>query len=289
MNVIKTSLLIIMGVLLAQQSMAQDSVFKLDENYPIGVQGTIYLDSDDANVRIVGTEREDVHVKIFRKVTSKGIVFGKKSFEVEIKPRNGNLYIQDIQQHFNVGIVGYMREEYKITIETPSHVNLDIKGDDDDYNIRSINGSITMDVDDGDARLTNCGGDSFDFNLDDGDLTMDQARGSLSLSLDDGEATIKNAAFKNIDVRADDGDIEIATSLEDSGSYSFRVDDGDIDLTVLKGGGIFHIYHDDGHVSASQAFDIKTKEEDETKLRLDAGNARVKMRTDDASIRLRST
>ena len=289
MNVIKTSLLIIMGVLLAQQSMAQDSVFKLDENYPIGVQGTIYLDSDDANVRIVGTEREDVHVKIFRKVTSKGIVFGKKSFEIEIKPRNGNLYIQDIQQHFNVGIVGYMREEYKITIETPSHVNLDIKGDDDDYNIRSINGSITMDVDDGDARLTNCGGDSFDFNLDDGDLTMDQARGSLSLSLDDGEATIKNAAFKNIDVRADDGDIEIATSLEDSGSYSFRVDDGDIDLTVLKGGGIFHIYHDDGHVSASQAFDIKTKEEDETKLQLDAGNARVKMRTDDASIRLRST
>lgn len=287
MNLIKTSLLIF-GLLLLRQSIAQDDIFTLDENYPLSEKGTIYLNSDDANVRIIGSERTDVHVKIYRKITRKGVVFGKESFAVEVKSRNGNLYIQDIQQNVNVSIVGYMREEYEITIETPDHANLDIKGDDDDYDIRSVNGSIAMDIDDADAKLTNCGGDSFDFDFDDGDLTMDQARGSLRLSLDDGEVTIKNAAFESMDVTADDGDIEIATELKDNGSYSFRMDDGDIDLTVLKGGGTFQIYHDDGHISASQAFNIKVKEDDETEFELNAGNARVKMRTDDASVRLRS-
>jgi hypothetical protein len=250
-------------MLFAQLVMAQDGVFNLDENYEIGDKGTIYLDTDDANIRIKGSDRKDIHVKIFRKVTRKGVVFGNDSFEVEIRPRNGNLHIRDIQQQVNVGVIGYMSEEYEILIETPLHVNLDIDGDDDDYEIQNINGSITMDVDDGDARLTNCGGDSFEFDFDDGDLIMDKAQGSLRLSLDDGDVNIRNAAFTSIEVTGDDGDIEIATSLSDDGDYSFRLDDGDLELTVLKGGGTFHIYHDDGHVSASQVFNIKVEEEDE--------------------------
>lgn len=275
-------------MLFAQMGMAQDGVFNLDENYEIGDQGTIYLDTNDANIRIKGTDRKDVHVKIYRKVTRKGVVFGKESFEVEIRPRNGNLHIRDIQQQVTVGVIGYMTEEYEILIESPRHVNLDIDGDDDDYEIQNINGSIIMDVDDGDARLTNCGGDSFEFDFDDGDLIMDEARGSLNLSMDDGDVNIRNAAFTSMNVSSDDGDIEIATSLEDDGDYSFRLDDGDLELTVLKGGGTFHIYHDDGHVSASQAFNIKVEEDDETILELSSGTAHVKMRTDDASIRLRS-
>ena len=145
-----------------------------------------------------------------------------------------------------------------------------------------------MDLDDGDARLTNCGGAAFEFNFDDGDLEMDQARGTLKLTLDDGDANIRNAAFTSIDARADDGEIEIATSLEGNGNYSFRVDDGDVELTILKGGGTFYIYHDDGRVSASQAFKIMVEKDDETKLQLGTGNATVKMRTDDSNVQLKS-
>jgi DUF4097 and DUF4098 domain-containing protein YvlB len=287
MNLIKTSMLT-MGLLTAQYGLAQDDTFKLDKSYEIEPKGTIHLNTDDANIRIIGSDRKDVHVEIFRKITRKGMVFGNETFEVQITPRNGNLYIKDEQLQVHVGVVGYVREEYEITIEAPNGVSLDIDGDDDDYNIRNIHGSIAMDVDDGDAQLTNCQGDSFEFNFDDGDLTMDRASGSLKLSLDDGDAEIQNASFDHIDARADDGDIELATSLSDHGNYSFRVDDGNIDLTVLKGGGTFHIYHDDGHVSASQDFQIKVKEEDETKLELNTGTAQVKIRSDDASVRLKS-
>jgi len=288
MNLVKTSLLSV-GILLTQQTIAQENIaFKLDENYPIESSGTIYLESDDANVKITGANRKDVHVKVFRKVTRKGVVFGDDSFEFEVKPRNGNLYIKDIQQQVNIGVIGYMREEYEITIEAPNTISLEIDGDDDDYDVRNINGSITMDLDDGDARLTNCGGDHFEFDFDDGDLEMDQARGSLKLTLDDGDANIRNASFSSIDARADDGEIEISTALEDNGDYSFRVDDGNVELTVLKGGGTFHIYHDDGRVSASETFKVMVEKDDETKLKLGTGNATVKMRVDDSNVRLRS-
>jgi hypothetical protein len=287
MNLLKTTLLVL-GICTTQLTIAQDNVFKLDENYKIKDHGTVHLNTDDAKVTIQGSERPDVHVKIYRKITRKGVVYGKESFEVEVSERNGDLYIRDIQQQVNVTIVGYMSEEYEILIESPKHVNLDIEGDDDDYEIGSINGRITMNIDDGDATLTNCGGDSFKFDFDDGDLKMDKASGSLKLSLDDGDAMIRNAKFTNINVTADDADIDIATSLDDDGDYSFRMDDGNIDLTILAGGGSFQIYHDDGRVSASQAFDVQVEEDDETRLQLDNGSARIKIHTDDASIRLKS-
>ena len=286
MHLLKTSILTLI-VLTAQQSIAQDNVFKLDEKYPIEANGTIYMDTDDANVRIMGSDRKDVRVNIYRKLTRKGIVFGDESFEVEIKPRGGNLYIKDIQQQVSIGVMGYMSEEYEIKIEAPNTVNLDVDGDDDDYTIRDINGSIAMDLDDGDARLIGCSGSSFDFRLDDGDLEMDEARGSLRISVDDGDVQINNAKLNEIDAIADDGDIEIATTLVDNGNYSFRADDGDIILTVLGGGGTFHIYHDDGRVSASQAFRVLKQEDDETKLQLGDGNATVKVRADDSNVRLR--
>ncbi|NJN43011.1 MAG: hypothetical protein HC811_13070, partial [Flammeovirgaceae bacterium] len=50
--------------------------FHLDKEYKINPAGTIKLKSSDAKVTIVGSDRKDVHVKIDREVTSKGMVFG---------------------------------------------------------------------------------------------------------------------------------------------------------------------------------------------------------------------
>jgi len=40
--------------------------FHLDETYDISATGTLHLNSEDADVRIVGSNRSDVHVKIDR-------------------------------------------------------------------------------------------------------------------------------------------------------------------------------------------------------------------------------
>lgn len=264
---------------------AQD-VYTLDEKYSINSNGTIYLKSDDATVKIKGTDRKDVHVEVFRSVEEKGIQFGNRNFMVDVNEKGGNLYIEEHQESSMVTIIGYVREEYKITIEAPEGTSLMIKGDDDDYRITNINGKIVMDVDDGDADLRQCSGKHFEFDFDDGDITMDIASGYLKLDIDDSDFEVRNASFTEIDADADDGDIHISTSLTDGGSYNFSVDDGSIDLHILSGGGQFRVYHDDSSISASSDFVVEEDDENFTKYNLKNGTARIKVRTDDGRVRL---
>jgi len=265
---------------------AQDT-YELDEKYDVNLNGTISLNTDDAEISILGTNRSDVHLKVYRKVTTKGFVWGEKDFYVEVSSSNGNLTIKDVQKG-STSIMGYYKEEYKIDIEVPLGVSLDINGDDDDYLIRNIAGSIYLDIDDGDAKLVNCTGDDFDFDLDDGDIMMDKGAGSLRVKADDGDVEIKNAQFTSIQARLDDGDLLIETSLAENGDYQISADDSDISLNITSGGGTFEIRHDDSRVRTNGDFNILIDKENYTELQLAKGNATVKVRVDDASISLAS-
>jgi hypothetical protein len=59
-----------------------------------------------------------------------------------------------------VGVVGYYSEEYRIEIEVPIGVSLKVRGDDGDYYIKNISGSVLLDLDDADAELAGCTGDN---------------------------------------------------------------------------------------------------------------------------------
>lgn len=264
---------------------AQDGEFNLDKSYAVNTAGTIVLKTSDADVTITGSDRSDVHVKVYRKITTKGWTVGSQDFTIEVEERNGNLEIIERSSGSHVTFVGYMSETYKIDIEAPRGVNLDLDGDDDDYFISSIDGSITLDLDDGDADFKNCNGRDFSFNLDDGDIRMDKAAGKLSVRMDDGDLEIDNAAFTRIDATVSDGDIKLATTLEDDGDYYIRADDAGLYIVVLGGGGTFDVRHDDTRVSASGDFEIVREKEEETVLELAGGSAKFNIRTDDSHIR----
>lgn len=266
----------------------KDEDIDIDKTYDVNINGTLHLKSDDADVRITGADRNDVHVKIHRRVDEMGIVMGERNFKVEVTERDGDLYIEDFEQSSTLTIVGYMEEEYKITIEMPQTMSLKIRGDDDDYLISNVNGEIRMNVDDGDARFTNCKGNYFDFDFDDGDITMDVASGYLKLNIDDGDFDVEEASFYEIDANIDDGDIDIKTSLNNSSSYAFIIDDGTIDLSILSGGGEFTIYHDDTSISTSEEFKKTHNDENKSTLNLNEGTAKVKIRSDDGRIRLKA-
>ncbi|MEM7109052.1 MAG: DUF4097 family beta strand repeat-containing protein [Bacteroidota bacterium] len=268
---------------LSMCTIAQDDEFKLNGNYPISPSGTIEMWSSDAEVTIKGTDRKDVSVNIYRKVTVKGVSFGDRDFKVEVFEDNGNLVIKE-RTRGSISMMGYRREEYTIDIEAPKSISLNIEGDDDDYLIQDIGGSIALDIDDGDADLRNCSGNDFDFDFDDGDIRMDGGSGRMRVRSDDGDVSVRNASFTEVEVNMDDGDIEIETSLADNGNYFFRSNDGGIYLDVSQGGGEFLIYHEDSRVSFSGDFEVYRDDEDETRLRSRTGNARVKMRVDDGRV-----
>ncbi|MDH5476304.1 MAG: DUF4097 domain-containing protein [Cyclobacteriaceae bacterium] len=285
----KTTIQLFILFIISTTALAQDNGnIDIDKTYDINQKGTLYLKSDDADVSITGTDRKDVHVKIHRRYVEKGIVMGERDFKVEITERSGDLYIEDFEQSGTITIVGYMNEHYEITIEMPKTISLNIKGDDDDYHIKNINGKIRMNVDDGDARFTNCKGSYFDFDFDDGDIVMDVGSGELKLALDDGDFEVEKADFSKVNASVDDGDINIKTSLDNNGTYSFTIDDGSVELTVLSGGGEFTIYHDETSISTIGEFNKTSDYDNKSILNLSKGTANVKIRSDDGQIRLKA-
>jgi len=273
-------------VFTASTAQKKDGIFQLDQDYPMSSTGTVKLSSSDAKVYITGSNRSNAHVKIYRQVTTRGIVFGQEEFGVDVYEDNGNLTIREKSNATVVGMVGYHYEKYEITLEVPEGASLQVKGDDGDYRIRNVDGKIAMDLDDADVELSACSGDSFRFQVDDGDITMDEGRGSLDIEADDGDVRISNAHFTSIIANVDDGDIEIETSLADKGEYRITGEDGLIALTITNGGGKFYIRHGDSRITTEGAWDQIHRSDDRTELVLANGDARVEIRSDDARVRL---
>jgi Putative adhesin len=282
----KNIFLAIFTLCVVSVALAQDGDFHLDNVYKIDKKGTIDLSSSDAKVFITGSLRPDVHVKIDRRVETKGFYNSREEFTVEVESIAGDLRIRERQNSSTSGIITYHKEDYKIEIEAPEGVTLSIRGDDGDYFIKNVNGSISMSIDDADAQLTACKGNKFTFRIDDGDIRMDEGRGSLEVDSDDADVTIYKGQFSSINANSDDGDIVIQTSLADNGQYSFKCQDGLVSLDVTGGGGEFTVHHDDGHISSSGEFRTTYETEDQTRLRLDRGTAKVTVRADDARVRL---
>lgn len=235
-----------LAVSVAAAAALADDRFDLDQVYDMSPDGTIELETRDADVIITGSDRDDVHVEVHyeRKVT--GVGSTDHPFDVAVRERGGDLSIRQAKR--NIVTFGISRVRYEVLIEAPAGAALDISGDDDDYEIGGIDGAIRLHADDASIRLRNCRGKAFDVALADGDLDMDRGAGSLALTFDDGSADIRNADFSEIRVRGNDGGVRIGGALADDGEYSFEMDDGDV-IMDTDGGGGFSVSMQDGAFS----------------------------------------
>jgi hypothetical protein len=264
---------------------AQNGEFHLDKSYKISDTGTVDLRCSDAKVFIIGSTRTSAHVKIDRKVSTKGWSWGGGDFRVEVDEQGGDLSIHQHESGTQVAVIGTYHEEYKIEIEVPSGVSLRVRGDDGDYYIKNIQGGIRLNLDDADAELVGCRGSQFEFRMDDGDIRMDGGTGSLEINGDDADIEIYHADFTNIQAHLDDGDLIIETALHDDGNYYLESEDGTIELKITSGGGMFNIRHDDARVITEGDFNHLEKSENESRLELKNGKAKVSIRVDDARVR----
>jgi DUF4097 and DUF4098 domain-containing protein YvlB len=265
----------------------QGNGYDLDKEYPVAANGILTLKCSDAKVSVSGTTRSNVHLKIHRLVTAKGWLFGEHDeFSVDVNQTRGNLEIEEHKHHQVSGVIGYYSEKYTIDISVPEGMSLTIKGDDGDYQIKNVDGAISIDVDDADIDLAGCSGDSFNFKLDDGDLSMDTGKGKLEIDADDGDIKIANAQFSSINADMDDGDLSIETGIVDNGRYYIQAQDGLVALTITNGGGQFEIQHDDSRITTEGNFEKIEESDERTRIALAKGNANVQIRADDARVRL---
>lgn len=288
MKYLNAALVTLLLCLFSTRLYAQDT-YELDENYSIDANATLHLSSDDADVTIKGTDREDVHLVVYRHIEVEGWkIKSDGEFRMEVENRGGDLYIRERSEGSNRLIVGDISEEYRITLEVPRNIALDVNGDDDSYEISDINLAVRLDADDCDAEFRGMKGDEFDFDIDDGSIRMDEARGRLQLKMDDGNMYVRQGEFSEIEARYDDGELEVATTLVDDGFYRFDFDDGDLELRVAGGGGTFYVEHDDVNLYADKVFEEVSSDEERSEYRLSGGKARVEIDTDDGTVSLRT-
>ena len=237
------------GTALANDGNTKEFEYTLDETYQIAANGTLSLNTEDADVKIVGSNRKDVHVNVYRKVTLKGIFRNNEDkFKIVVTEKDGHLVIREESERRISITIGSYSETYKIVIEVPSTVSLKLRGDDDDYIIKRIHGKISVDGDDGDVEISHCKSKKITIDLEDGDVEIADGIGNLIVDLDDGDLTTVNSKFSNVDITVSDGYLDIETSLYNEGMYQFRTDDGDVKLNITNGGGVFEVRHDDGRV-----------------------------------------
>ena len=255
----------------------KDGEFHLDKTYSIGASGTIYLNSEDAEVRITGSSRSDAHIKIDRTQQIKGFTSGRTEFNVIVENRGDDLHVTE-RERSGVRIqMGSIRTDYRIDIELPESASIRVKGEDDDYVVRNVNGKIYMETEDGDIEIIDCRSSDFEFRLEDGDLKVES---------EDGDVEVRGGSFNDIDIDIEDGDVMLETSLSDDGRYIIRGEDSSIEFVVTNGGGEFSILKDDGSVRASSAFETVRETDHRSDLKLAGGKANVEIRTEDGRVRL---
>ncbi len=269
---------------------AQIKDFHLDQEYAIAKDGTIDLRCSDAKVTVIGTNRTALaHVKIDRTVVTKGWYATKGFFTVDVEANEGNLIIRERQSSQSTVMFGYISEEYTIKLEVPTGASLTIKGDDGNYYITNLKGIIKLDVDDGDVSLTQCKGSDFSFDLNDGRLKMDGGSGFLRINANDSDLEFSECSFTSIDADVADGDLILQSSITDTGNYTLRTQDGLLIFDVLTGGGIFSIRHNDARIHTQGNISSKQESENFTELEVGKGQAKVNIRSNDGSVRLKSS
>lgn len=287
MKLLQNTLLVAILCLIVTPVYAQDSEYNLDETFSVQKNGTIHLNSDDAEVSIKGTDRSDVHLVVYRRVDVDGWnVNTDGTFDVEVENRGGDLYIREDDNEKFQFTVGSIDKEYRITIEAPHDVALELKGDDDRYEISDVNGGVRLKADDSEVELERIKGEEFDFDIDDGSIRMDDGQGRLKLNMDDGEFVVKNGKFSEITADFDDGEMDVTTTLANSGSYKFDMDDGELEFNSAGGGGEFDISYDKRNVHVGSAFKELSSKEGRSVYRLSGGEARIDIDMDDGEVEL---
>lgn len=280
-----------------------------EETYPISAKGTLSISTEDADITIKGADRNDVYVKVWRSV--KGKQWTNKDFGLEYTADGKDVSIVEdySQNNNNLTFSFYSSIEYTIYVEVPHTVLLKMEGDDDNYYIENMANSVSIDAEDGDVVLKSIHGENMDINLDDGDVFMNDVSGNLKLVLEDGDTEIKNGKLnqikmrmddgsldmvntekiKELEIKAYDGDVDIKCDLVDEADVNVNLEDGDLVLRIVDGGGEIEVDHEDGEVSYREGIYelVENGSYSKSLVTTQNGNSKIRISVEDGDVELK--
>ncbi|QNL20660.1 DUF4097 family beta strand repeat protein [Hyphobacterium sp. CCMP332] len=277
--------LITIAVLSSTIQLIAQNTYELNEEYSINKNGLITLNTNDANISITGSERENVHIEIYRKVETVG-AGSDEEFEIKIEERNGNLFIRELRKSEINYWIGYRNIDYRIKLEVPSTVKMVISEDDGDLSISNISGDLDINCEDGDLELNNISARKLNIDIEDGDVEMNKISGFLSLQSEDGDIEANNCSFSKIDLDTEDGDVNIESSLAKDSEYKLETEDGDIKFYISGSGAKLNLNCEDGNISVEGDFNELINKEGQRQIEFGDKSALVYLNTEDGDIKV---
>jgi len=232
---------------------------------------SLELENGDGDVVITpsGTDEIDVTVRCLADVKRIG-PGGDPDFEVEFESGADAVGVKGRFTPSGISVFEWIKiHEYVYTIEAPSYVTLEIRGDDGDISIEDWRAAIDCSSDDGDVLLDGFTGRTASFSFDDGDVTVKRAEGSLEFSGDDGDVSLSECGHVTVSIALDDGDV---SATECGGDVAVSLDDGDVTLDLIETA-TTSVDADDGDLKLS----IQSGEVERVDLSSDDGNVVVSM------------
>lgn len=244
------------------------------ETFDVRAGMRLRLEHGDGDVNITPWDVDTLEVDVRYRAKASGIGWSKSTdFEVEIRQDGGTIYVIGKEpKRVSVGVSAFREYEYIYSIRAPSYLELDLFGDDGDVEIEDWRGSVEMELEDGDVRLTTIEAPRTEIILEDGDLEIDGFKGELLVEAEDGDVDIFDCATERARIGLEDGDL---TMDRCGGSFEMRASDGDIRLTRLQAEDL-EIRIDDGSV------DLDLLPADGLDLSVHAGDGDVVVDLDEA-------
>jgi len=243
--------------------------------------GSVAINSDDGETTVEPWDGEDVRIEATKYAVGQTEL---SDIEVVREVTNGRLDISEERSTGPiVGVGGGGLES--ITVQLPPGVRVtELDVDDGDATVTNVPGELALSIDDGDAEIGPLEG-GLSVDGDDGDVTVDQVD-RFSAELDDGAVTMNEPATIG-DVRVDDGDLDLSVDevVDDS---IVSADDGDVtvqlssslDATVV-------CTHNDGTVQFDDdVFDEVESTGNEFRGHLGDGSDRLTVDVDDGRVSL---
>ncbi|MCP4727955.1 MAG: DUF4097 domain-containing protein [bacterium] len=293
------------------------------KNFKVSPGGKLFLYNQDGRIDIESWDKDEVEVIVTKRVRDRNsdreeelmeeidITYEHSGDDVDIRNRTFERRGNRFDDIFGSGRNRYIIIDFEIKV--PENYNIELVNDDGDVELRNLSGDVSVEMDDGDTRLSNIKSDEIELNIDDGDVFLENIsklsdNSVINVECDDGRVIFEQCEAASVEIRNDDGRVElnelkltklfiIVDDCDVDGEIvpvgkvdiDIRTDDGDVDLYLPQNiSAYFDLTSSDGRIRTN--FDVEVEHRDDrswVRERVGGGESEIRIDADGGYISIK--
>lgn len=153
--------------------------YKYDETHALPASQNIRIISEDAEVIVVGSDRDDVRIQAHYALSSTAEILQDFAYGVNVQSDGAELRVDEMRNGRPRNFL-YDQSAHVIRLEVPRSAHVTIQEEDGSGTITSMAGSVEVTMDDGRVQATDCAGAITVFT-DNGTFTQHNCTGSVTV------------------------------------------------------------------------------------------------------------